>query len=119
MTVANPQMERLYSKLQTVGYNPKYIKSLLPDWWDNEIAETPAGLQQASLILGQTFGVRAETLWTENAEPALNLPQGIRFKHRDNIAADDLKGAANAALIKLPKMRQRIKKLYILPYYNR
>jgi hypothetical protein len=50
MTVTNPQMKRLYSKLKTVGYNPKYINSLLPDWWDDEIAETPAGLQQASLI---------------------------------------------------------------------
>lgn len=97
MTVTNPQMKRLYSKLQTVGYNPKYIKSLLPDWWDNEIAETPAGFQQASLILGQTFGIRAETLWTESAEPALKLPQGIRFKHRENIADDDLNVACAVA----------------------
>jgi len=97
MTVANPQMKRLYSKLKTVGYNPKYINSLMPDWWDDEIAETPAGLQQASLILGQIFGVRAESLWTENAEVALNLPQGIRFKHRENIVADDLNVACAVA----------------------
>ncbi len=90
MTVANPHMTRLYSKLKTVGYTRSYIQSLLPDWWDDQIAATPAGFQQASLILGQTFGVRAESLWSENAEPALNLPQGIRFKHRENIAADDL-----------------------------
>ncbi|MDD5322141.1 MAG: ImmA/IrrE family metallo-endopeptidase [Methylococcales bacterium] len=97
MTVANPHMKRLYGKLQTVGYNPKYIESLLPDWWDDEIAETPAGLQQASLILGQTFGIRAETLWTEGAEPALNLPQGIRFKHRNNIETDELSVACAMA----------------------
>ncbi|MGZ8915190.1 MAG: ImmA/IrrE family metallo-endopeptidase [Methylobacter sp.] len=97
MTAVNPQMKRLYSKLQTVGYNPKYIKSLLPDWWDNEIAETPAGLQQVSLILGQTFGIRAETLWTENAEPDLNLPKGIRFKRRENIVDDDLNVACAVA----------------------
>jgi Zn-dependent peptidase ImmA (M78 family) len=97
MTVANPNMKRLYNKLKTVGYNPKYIDSLLPDWWDVEIAETPAGLQQASLILGQTFGVRAETLWTENVEAALNLPKGIRFKHRENIVTDDLNVACAVA----------------------
>ncbi len=97
MTVASPHMNRLYSKLKTVGYNRKYIQSLLPDWWDDEIAETPAGLQQASLILGQAFGIRAESLWTENAEPALNLPQGIRFKHRENIVADDLSIACAVA----------------------
>lgn len=90
MTVENSHMKSLYKKLQTVGYNQKYVQSLLPDWWDDEIAETPAGLQQASLILGQTFSVRAETLWTKDAEPALNLPQGIRFKRRENVVADDL-----------------------------
>ncbi|RIZ67746.1 MAG: ImmA/IrrE family metallo-endopeptidase [Methylococcales bacterium] len=97
MTVTNPQMKRLYSKLKTVGYNTKYINSLLPDWWDDEIAETPAGLQQASLILGQTFGVRAETLWADSAEAELNLPQGIRFKHRENVIVDDLSVACAIA----------------------
>lgn len=90
MTVANSHMKHLYSKLKTVGFNKKYIDSLLPDWWDDAIADTPAGLQQASMILGQRFGVRAETLWEETAEPSLRLPQGIRFKHRDNIETDDL-----------------------------
>jgi hypothetical protein len=84
MTVENSHMKSLYKKLQTVGYNQKYIQSLLPDWWDDEIAETPAGLQQASLILGQIFSVRAETLWTKDAEPKLKLPQGIRCKHSKN-----------------------------------
>ncbi|WP_394752794.1 ImmA/IrrE family metallo-endopeptidase [Crenothrix sp.] len=97
MTVENSHMKSLYKKLQTVGYNQKYVQSLLPDWWDDEIAETPAGLQQASLILGQTFSVRAETLWTKGAEPALNLPQGIRFKHRENVVADDLSIACAVA----------------------
>lgn len=90
MTIVNSPMKRLYSKLKTVGYNPKYVHSLLPDWWDDKIADTPAGLQQASLILGQYFGVRAETLWTEGAAPDLRLPEGIRFKHRENVKVDDL-----------------------------
>lgn len=97
MTRTNAQMKHLYSKLQSVGYNPKYIKSLLPEWWDEELAETPAGLQQASLILGQTFGIRAESLWTHSADAELNLPQGIRFKHRENVVVDDLSVACAVA----------------------
>jgi hypothetical protein len=97
MTVANPNMKYLYNNLKTVGYNQSYIKSLLPDWWDDEIAETPAGLQQASLILGQIFGVRAESLWAAEAEPTLNLPQGICFKRRENIVTDDLSIACAVA----------------------
>lgn len=97
MTITTTNMKHLYSKLKTVGYNPSYIKSLLPDWWDDEIADNPAGLQQASLILGQTFGIRAESLWSEEAEPTLNLPQGICFKRRENIIVDDLNVACAVA----------------------
>lgn len=97
MTVVSSQMKTLYSKLGEVGYNPKFIKSLLPDWWDDEIAETSAGFQQASLILGQRFGVRAESLWAENLKPELKLPQGIRFKHRNNVETSDLSIACAVA----------------------
>ena len=97
MTVASQHMKRLYNRLQTVGYTKKYINSLLPDWWDDELAGTPAGVQQASLILGQRFGVRAETLWTDDVAPALRLPQGIRFKHRQNVDTDDLSIACAVA----------------------
>jgi IrrE N-terminal-like domain len=90
MTTSNVHMKTLYNKLKEVGYNQKYIHSVLPDWWDDEIAETPAGFQQASLILGQRFGVRAESLWTTNARPELKLPQGIQFKRRDNVVTIDL-----------------------------
>lgn len=97
MTVTSPHMKRLYSKLKTVGYNPQYIQSLLPNWWNDEIIETPAGLQQVSMILGQTFSVRAETLWSEDADPVFNLPQGFRFKHRDNVKTGDLSIACAVA----------------------
>jgi len=90
MTATISNMKHLYLKLSTVGYNPKYINSLLPDWWDENIADTPAGLQQASLILGNVFSVQAESLWQKDAEPVLKLPQGVRFKHRENVESDDL-----------------------------
>lgn len=90
MTATISNMKHLYQKLRTAGYNPKYIDSLLPDWWNEGLADTPAGLQQASLILGNIFSVQAETLWLKDAELALKLPQGVKFKHRENIESDDL-----------------------------
>jgi IrrE N-terminal-like domain len=96
MKVTTANMNNLYTKLRNIGYDSKYVKSLLPDWWDDELAETPAGFQQASLILSQTFGIRAETFLTENS-PAFNLPEGIQFKRRDNLEVDDLSIACAAA----------------------
>lgn len=90
MTVANSPMKHLYQKLRKVGYNPKFIESLLPDWWDDDIAETPAGLQQASAILANKFSIHIESLLLKDAEPVLRLPQGICFKRRNNVEGTEL-----------------------------
>ena len=50
MTATHQPMQSLYDKLHSVGYAKKYIHSLLPDWWDDAIAEPPAGFQQALCI---------------------------------------------------------------------
>jgi len=72
MTVATPHMKRLYSKLQTVGYNPKYIKSLLPDWWDDEIAEPPRRITTSQP------NIRAN-VW-HSRQKLVDRKRGTRFK---------------------------------------
>lgn len=98
MTATNEPMKRLYQKLQTVGYGKNYIHSLLPDWWEDEIAETPAGFQQASLMLGRLFSVQPETLWTKEAQPALVTPDGRKFKQRADTQSHELDVACALAL---------------------
>ena len=36
-------MQTLYAKLQSLGFQQKKIKQLLPEWWNDDIAKTPAG----------------------------------------------------------------------------
>jgi hypothetical protein len=83
-------MHCLYQKIGSVGYTKPYIHSLLPEWWDDAIATTPAGFQQASLIMGRLFSIQPETLWTEAAEPLLIVPQGRKFKQRTNTQSQEL-----------------------------
>lgn len=90
MTATHKPMQRLYQKLQTVGYAKKYIHTLLPEWWDDAIAETPAGFQQASLVLSRLFSVQPETLWTDTAPPALVVPDGRKFKQRADTETHEL-----------------------------
>lgn len=75
-------MKSLYGKLRLVGYTPKYIQSLLPDWWDDQIATTPAGYQEASLRLGRLFGVLPSSLRDSSVQPVLRVPEGRRFKRQ-------------------------------------
>lgn len=98
MTATNNPMQRLYDKLKTVGYGKNYIRSLLPDWWEDGIAETPAGFQQASLMLGRLFSVQPETLWAQDAQPALVAPDGRKFKQRADTESHELDVACALAL---------------------
>jgi hypothetical protein len=91
-------MQCLYKKLRTVGYAKNYVHSLLPDWWDDEIAENPAGFQQASLMLGRLFSVQPETLWTKDAQAALVTPDGRKFKQRTDTQSHELDIACALAL---------------------
>ena len=90
MTAINKPMRQLYKKLQDIGYTKTYINSLLPEWWDDAIANTPAGLQQTSLILGRLFTIQPETLWAEDTIPALALPKIHKFKQRANTESHQL-----------------------------
>lgn len=90
MTAIKKPMQQLYKKLQGIGYSKPYVHSLLPEWWDDAIPNTPAGLQQTSLMLGRLFSIKPETLWTEDAEPALVVPDGCKFKQRADTETHEL-----------------------------
>lgn len=114
MAAAQNTMKSLYGKLRSVGYNPKYIQSLLPDWWDDEIASTPTGYQEASLRLGNLFGVQPSSLRDPNAHPSLRVPEGRRFKrqagHEEqqlDVACALAMSSASLALRWLPQCQQR------------
>jgi len=82
MAATENTMKTLYGKLQTAGYNRKYVQSLLPDWWDDAIAASPSGYQDASIRLGNLFGVLPSTLRDPEASPVLRVPEGRRFKRQ-------------------------------------
>lgn len=90
MTANQKPMQRLYRKLRSVGYSKPYVQSLLPNWWDDAIADNQAGFQQASLLLARLFSIQPESLWTDTAPPDLVLPDGHKFKHRANTQPQDL-----------------------------
>ena len=51
-------MKPLYDQLKPMGYSLKFLKDfVLPDWWDDEVAATSAGLQQARMILSRSLGL--------------------------------------------------------------
>jgi hypothetical protein len=74
-------MQTLYTKLQHLGFQQKILSSYFL-WWHDDIAQTPAGLQEASLILSKYLSIQYSSLIGE-AKPCFNFPQH-KFKHAKN-----------------------------------
>lgn len=90
MAIVQKPMQPLLKKLQLSGFNPTFVRSLLPEWWDDSIAGTPSGFQQVTLILGKILAIRPESLWDQGSVPVFALPDSRKFKRRTDIAEDSL-----------------------------
>jgi len=90
MAIVQKPMQPLLKKLQSSGFNPTFVRSLLPEWWDDSIAETPSGFQQTTLILGKILAIRPDSLWNQTSAPVFALPESRKFKRRTDIPEDSL-----------------------------
>lgn len=96
MTKSNT-MQPLYNKIKQLGFNKKQVKKLLPDWWDDAIADTPAGLQQATLRFAKTFHLDYKSLLGDNT-PEFRF-QKHQFKHSKNLDKNKLQPAVAVAML--------------------
>lgn len=86
----NNQMSQIYTKFGQAGFNRSYISKLLPDWWDDRLAETPSGRQYASLHLARMFCILPDSLKDGSDGICFNFGGNHKFKHRQNLVANDL-----------------------------
>ena len=96
MTKRNEPMKPLYEKLKNLGYTKSYIKKMLPDWWNDKLANTKAGYQQAAIILAQIFNVNYKSLLLKE-EAFFEFPNHC-FKKQKNIETKNLDPATSVAL---------------------
>lgn len=89
-------MKSLYDRLQPLGIKQAFAKKALPKWWDNKIAETPAGLQQAQLYLAKTFNLDLRTL--AHPDEAVGFQQAFhKFKLAKNVSSEQASASAHYA----------------------
>ncbi len=84
-------MKSLYRRLSRVGLSRPYITTTaLPSWWDDEIAENPAGYAHGLLLLSRHLGLDLATLQNESAPVRLREFGVCKYKKRDSVSEDDL-----------------------------
>ncbi|CAB5542446.1 TPA: ImmA/IrrE family metallo-endopeptidase [Klebsiella pneumoniae] len=84
------QMSQIYSKFGRAGFNLSYIRRLLPDWWDEKLADTPSGRQYACLHLARMFSILPDSLKDGSEGVCFNFGGNHKYKHRQNVAENDL-----------------------------
>jgi hypothetical protein len=60
-------LQSLYARLEQAGLDRKFIReTLLPDWWDDAIAEHPTGYAEACLCIARALGLSLRQLDSED-----------------------------------------------------
>src|SRR5437762_1979247 len=90
VSARNP-MADLYRRLRAVGLTRPYIrKVILPDWWDDQIADNPAGYAEGLSFLSRHLGLDLATL-RDQARPVAFRDFGVcKFKKSKDAKEDDL-----------------------------
>ena len=84
-------MRRLYQRLADVGFNRTFVKNVvLPEWWEDQIAETPAGYSQGVGLVARHLGLDVRTLYADSGDLAYYDLGPKRFKKNWNVSEDDL-----------------------------
>ena len=87
-------VEDLYKRLRKAGFDRKFVRArLLPDWWDDSLADVPANRALAEAAISRTLGFPIRDL--RNPSVALQLPatSDFRLKRRRGTHLNEIKPA--------------------------
>ena len=85
------RMTALYDRLGKVGLPAKYVRdTALPSWWDDSVADNPAGYAQGLLILSRHLGLDLASLQDEAAPVRLRDFGACKYKKAAAVGTDQL-----------------------------
>lgn len=87
-------MRGLLQKLGAAGIPASFAKRMLPSWWEDEVANDPAGLQQAQLYLSRAFNVDLRSLADVGEKPRFRA-NARKYKLSKNVTEDEVSASAN------------------------
>lgn len=91
-------MRDLYERLAANGLEANFVREVvLPDWWDDKMADVPANRAIAEMAVARHFGFRIADL--RDRGRALKLPTAdhVRLKRARKVSSKDVAGAVAVA----------------------
>lgn len=87
-------MQALFSRLSSLGISPAFARRTLPAWWDDTIASSEAGIQQAQLYISKAFNLDIRSF---DAAQIQFRPSQRRFKLSSNVTEESVNLSAHYA----------------------
>lgn len=83
-------MTELYHRLSTVGLSRPFVRTALPEWWNDEIGEKTSGYAEALLHLSRHLGLSLASLQDPSKPVSLRSFGPCKFKKTTGTSEDDL-----------------------------
>lgn len=98
MPGVNP-IKPLMRRLSAAGFNPKYVRTVvLPDWWEDGIADHPAGFDQAITLLSRNLCLDPSSLLDAASSIRYQPLPAPKYKLKSTDAETDVAVATRVAV---------------------
>lgn len=95
-TQTKMQMADLYDRLAAIGFPKTFVQQkILPDWWTDEVDETPGVLTEGALYISRRLNLDMQSLVNCKLAPEFNFPCQLKFK---------LKAGTNNHQLAIPRL---------------
>lgn len=74
-------LQELFARLRALGLSTPYVRDyLLPEWWDDDAALTPVGLEEATWTIARNLGIDAQSLRSSDAPLRVPMRANVQYK---------------------------------------
>lgn len=105
-------MSSIFRRLNAVGFDRNFVRRVvLPDWWDDALADDPGSRWQIELRIAQRLGIAVEEIADQDRRLTPASTHGVRFKRAQSTAArasiaPGMIAARKAVALLLPHIRK-------------
>lgn len=69
MNDGSKRVKKLIERLSKIGVTQKFLRDrILPDWWDDRIADTPVGFAELAMVLSRRLGIDYKSIVADSGE---------------------------------------------------
>lgn len=92
-------MKELRSRLSRAGVKRGFLDGVvLPSWWEDSIASTPAGFREAASYIAARLGFTLASLLDAKAELTYAHPSAVKYKKSKAVSTEDVGLATHYAM---------------------